>query len=106
MTRSIQRTRCFFPSFPRKRESMETARRSLWIPACAGMTVRGKRSKSSCRVQPREAGVEIGDEIVDILEPGMEAQARAAFPRRCAAQLLGMGRQHEALETAPTRAHA
>src|SRR5215475_11179311 len=85
---------------------MEAARRLLWIPAFAGMTVNKDRAMSSRRVQPLEAGVEIGDEIVDILEPGMEAQTRPAVPGRGAAQPLGMGRQHEALEAAPARAHA
>ena len=50
--------------------------------------------------------LEIGDEIVHVLEPGMEAQHRPVAPRHRGAQPLGMDRQDQALEPAPARAHA
>src|SRR5437763_14310677 len=58
-------------------------------------------------VEPLEAVREIVDEIVGILEPGMDAQGRAGLaPRLRGAQLLRMARDDQALEAAPGIAHA
>src|SRR5512146_3546333 len=70
----------------------------------AGLSVSTARSARG--LEPLEAARQIGDQIVEIFESGMEAQARPRVPRRGAAQALGMGRQDEALEPAPGRAHA
>src|SRR5258708_35504128 len=62
---------------------------------------------SACRPQPLEAAREVIDEIVDILEPGMDAQRRTGLaPRLGGAQLLRMARDDQALEAAPGIAHA
>ena len=55
----------------------------------------------------REAALEIGDQIVDILEPDMEAHRRAAGrPGGGAAHIVAIERDHQALEAAPRRADA
>src|SRR5260221_9444259 len=67
------------------------------------------RSVASARggVEAIEAAREIVDEIVDILEPGMDAHRRTgAVPRFGGAQLFRMARDDEALEAAPGIPHA
>src|SRR5258708_29687992 len=58
-------------------------------------------------VEPLEAAREVVDEVVDILEPGMDAQGRAGLaPGLGGAQLLRVARDDQALEAAPGIAHA
>src|SRR5258707_10319989 len=58
-------------------------------------------------VEALEATREIVDEVVDILEPGMDAQRRTCLlPGPGGAQLLRVAGNDQALEAAPGIAHA
>src|SRR5690606_1512543 len=54
-----------------------------------------------------EAGLEVGDEVVGMLQPGVDAQGRARrFPAGDRAHGGGVGQDHEAFEAAPAGADA
>src|SRR5262245_5333989 len=58
-------------------------------------------------VQPVEALGEVGLEILDVLQPNMDAQQVLALgPRHGGAVLVGMGGDQQALVAAPARTHA
>src|SRR3546814_16426408 len=58
-------------------------------------------------VEAREAGLEIGDEIVAVLQPGMDAQGRPRrVPARRRAHRGGVGEDHQAFVAAPACAYA
>src|SRR5689334_23472828 len=61
---------------------------------------------SARRREAGEAALEVGDEIGQVLEPGMEADDRPALPARRGPVPLGVDRQDEAFEAAPARADA
>src|SRR5260221_10837310 len=70
------------------------------------MIPRGSNSACGC-VEALEAAREVVDEIVDILETGMDAQGRAiAAPGLRGAQGLRVGGDDQALEAAPRKTHA
>src|SRR3546814_1435821 len=73
-----------------------------------GTVLAGPRLLSTVHfLEAGEAGGEVGDEVVAMLQPGMDAQGRAGrVPAGRGAHGGGVGQDHEALEAAPARADA
>src|SRR5690349_7037130 len=62
--------------------------------------------KSGSRVEPGKARVEIGLQILDVLEPDMQTQCRTLrVPCRCGAVVSRIEGNNKALEAAPRITH-